>query len=270
MAKSPKPSVNLINKHAFKKGVTIILDFDGTSQEAQMGYSVSYDPKRKILSVVVSQIDDKELIFELIRKVHSNGDLIWKSTKEETLSSYKDYSDSGKDYDLLSFFGGKLTNADYEALKMACFIRNEMLNNRNIYEYKKDIRVRFGDRGANISNLCSAGYFEKEFIPLYNTLSHSEFSEYYELAVGKKARALFVHANMGEFQIEEEFNKMIDKAQKYHMTDFRVHGLGENNVNAIKAFFSQREEEPDENFTIQLMYEKQYPTLSIEYIVTMN
>ena len=247
-----------------------MLDFDGTSQEAEMGYLTSYDSNTKILSVVVSQIDDKELIYKLIRLVHSNGDLIWKSTKEETLSSYKEYSDSGKYNDLLSFFGDKLTADDYEALKMACFIRNEMSNSRNIYEYKKDIRVRFGERGANISNLCSAGYFEKEFMPLYDKLGRAGFNEYYELAVGKKARALFIHSNMGEFEIEEEFDKMVDKAQKYHMTDFRVHGLGENNVPAIKAFFAKREEDSDENFTIQLMYEKQYPSLSIEYIVTMK
>lgn len=270
MAKSSKPSVTLIERYAFKKGVTIILDFDDTSQEAEMDCSVSYDRNTKILSIVVSQINDKELIYKLIRQVHSIGDLIWKSTKEETLLSYKEYSEVGKYDDLLKFFGDKLTSADYEALKMACFIRNEMQKNRNIYEYKKDIRVRFGDRGVNISNLCSAGYFEKEFMPLYKKLSRTEFSEYYELAVGKKARALFVHANMGEVEIAEEFNKMVDKAQKYHMTDFRVHGLGENNVNTIKKFFAVRDVDPDENFTIQLIYEKQYPILSIEYIVTMK
>jgi hypothetical protein len=262
-------TADFIRKHAFKKGVTIVLDFEGTSQEAQMSYSASFDPQTKILSIVVSQVSDKELIFEIIKKVHSDGDLIWKTTKEETLSSYKDYSEAGKDNDILAFFAGILTPGDYEALKMACFIRNEMLNQRNIYEYKKDIRVRFGDRGANISNLCSAGYFEKEFMPLYKEVNKTDFFEYYELAVGKKARALFIHSSMGEAEIEEEFTKMVDKAQRYHMVDFRIHGLGENNVNTIKSFFANRIEEPDEKFDIAVRYEKKLPTRSIEYVVTM-
>ena len=82
---------------------------------------------------------------------------------------------------------------------MSLFLRSELKRNRNVSGYKNDIREQFGERGANIANLCTAGYFENEFMPLY-ALSHEEFKEYYELAVKEKARALFVHAYMGQMK----------------------------------------------------------------------
>ena len=247
------------------------MDFDDTSQEAQMGVSSSYSHEDKILRVVVSALsNDKELVLDLIRKIHGEGELIWKTTKTDTLSSYTKYSKHNEDKGLLQFFEGKLSKSDFEALKMALFIRSEMLKHHNIYEYKKDIRDKFGERGANIANLCSAGYFEQEFRPLYNAVLLEDFKEYYELAVGKKARALFIHSGMSEHEIAEEFSKMVDKALKYHMADFRVHALGIVNVTAIKTFFQTRVADADEKFTVQIKYEKAFPMVATEYIITLH
>ena len=67
----------------------------------------------------------------------------------------------------------------------------------------------------------------------------------------------------------DEFNKILEKAIRYHMQDFRVHGLGQKNVNRIKAFFSQKSVNPDDKYIFQKKYEKVVPAYVIEYVVTI-
>ncbi len=272
MAKAQSPIAEKIRKHASKKGVTIILDYEDTSEEARQGATSSFDHRNKVLTIVVSDLikkGEKELIFELIKKVHEDGELIWRTDRTDTLTSYIDYTKAGSDKNLLSFFQDKLSKDDFEALKMACFIRSESKKHHNVHEYKKDIRQTFGDRGANIANLCSAGYFEEEFMPLYKNNSPEVFKEFYELAVGKKARALFIHNMMTVVEIEDEFEKMVNKALIYHMADFRVHALGDANVKTLKAFFDNRIADEAERFKIRRVYETSYPSFATEYIITM-
>ncbi len=258
--------------HAACNGVTIDLDYEGTSDVARMGAPYSFHREDRILTISVDVLIEegyKNVVLDLIRKYHEDGALILRKDKKETLTSYQSYTEAGIDQELLEFFKDKLSADDYEALKMACFIRSESEKGRNVYEYKKDIRQTFGPRGANIANLCSAGYFEKEFMPLYKS-NPEAFAGYYDLAVGKKARALFIHSGMPIYDIETEFWRMVDKALRYHMKDFRIHGMGEVNVTTIKEFFRDRHSDPEEPFTIHVDTEKSYPTYAIEYIVRMK
>lgn len=272
MAQAQIFTYDIIRKHASKKGVTIYLDFYGDSEEAKMGSAYSFEKKEKILVINAQLLSkaDRPLLLDLIRKVHESGDLIWKSDKKEALSFYQDYIEKNKHQSTLEFFKDILSRDDYSALKMAFFIRFQMELKRPVYTYKKDIRDRFGERGANIANLCTAEYFENEFIPFYNAYSQEEFSEYYELAVGKKARALFVHVGMDMEQIETEFNAMVEKALKYHMKDFRVHGLGVQNVKTIKEFFADKKHSESDKYFIQKVIEKVTPSLVIEYKITIK
>lgn len=234
-----------------------------------MGAAYSYESKHRILKIAIINLkpEEEEVVLEIIRQLHNDGELIFKSSKEETLKSYTAYSEKNKDKKTLEFFENILSKDDYSALKMGLFIRKLMEEGKPIFTYKQDIRERFGERGANIANLCTAGYFEEEFIPFYNDYSEAEFKEYYELAVGKKARALFVHSMMSAEDLENEFSQMLNKVVKYHMKNFRVHGLGNKNVNAIKEFFNKKNMAA-ENLFWQKKYEKKDPVI-IEYVVTV-
>ncbi len=270
--KQSNPKLNTpdrIRELAKKKGVTIVLDMDDSSQEAKMDSAYSYSSHSKTLTIVASSLEaqDKPLLLEIIKKVFTGGGLIWKDSKEETLDSYNEYSAQNTDGKILGFFQGIMPPDDFIALKLSLYLRSEQLKGKNIHSYKQDIRDRFGDRGSNIANLCSAGYFENEFMPLYNLVSKEEFAEYYEIAIGKKARALFVHFGMDAEEIQSAFEQMVEKAEKYHMHDFRIHGLGEKNVENIKKFFATRTPKDDENFIIQKEYEKVTEPPAIEYAV---
>lgn len=261
-----------LKKLAFKKSTIIFLDVDGISEEAKMNCAISYSSKSKVLTIVAGSLNpqQKPVILEIIKKVFSGNGLIWRKDKEEILESYIGYSEINGDKATIEFFKNILPKPDFAALKMSLYLRSEKTKGNDISVYKKDIRDRFGDRGANIANLCTAGYFESEFRPLYNQVTQEQFMEYYEIAVGKKARALFVHKGMGQDEIEIEFNAMLEKAIKYHMQDFRIHGIGKQNVATIQAFFDKLPSSVEpEKFIAQKRYERSDPSASVEYIVTI-
>jgi len=244
MSSKYKTAIDRITDIINKKGVTIKLDYDETTILAKMGSMYSYEPKSKVLEIVVPKlgVENKKLLLRIIRKVVNDGGLIWKDTKIDELNSYNDYTATRDDKKTLNFFSGILNRDDYFALKMSLYLRDQSIKGKSIGSYKMDIRTRFGERGANIANLCSSGYFEDEFMPLFisKEISQKEAYDYYEMVVGAKARALFVYSQMTVSEIEEQVEKMVDKAIKYHMNDFRIHGKGDINVGNIKEFVNAR------------------------------
>ncbi len=209
-------------------------------------------------------------MLEIIKKVFTGGGLVLKKSKEELLYSYKEYVIYNTDKSILTFFASILPRDDFYALKMSLYLRDQQSKGKNISEYKREIRQKFGDRGANIANLCTAGYFEAEFMPLfYNSVSKNTFHEYYEIVVAKKAKALFVHAGMGVKEIQTAFNEMIDKAVKYRMKHFHIHGLGYQNVSNIKEFFAKKPIDPEDKYIFKKEYENTEPALVIVYGITI-
>lgn len=268
----PKKSLSeRIREYANKKGVTILIDTKGESQEAKYNTPFSFAEKTKRLLIVAPLLakKDEDLLNEIIRKAFNDGQLILKAKTEETLESYRKYSSENKYNKVLEFFAGILSPDDYSALKMSLYLRDQMSKNaRNVHKLKQDIRDKFGERGANIANLCTAGYFEKDFMPIYNQVSKNEFYDYYNLAVGIKAKALFVHSAMTIQEMEAEFNSMIDKAVKYHIKEFAIHGLGGQNVANINEFVNTKTNSEEKRFIIKKVKETKNP-VAIQYIVTM-
>lgn len=250
------------------KGLTIIIDGDFITEDAKFT-PFSYNSKDKILILVPNKLNEREpyLLSEVIQHIFDQDDLIIKRERLKVLENYKKYKVRNRSDDtILAFFMDKLSPDDYDALKMSLFLRNEQRQGRNVSEYKRDIRDRFGERGANIANLCTAGYFENEFMPLYE-LSHEEFKEFYNLAVEKKARALFVHSYMTIEELQVQFDEMVEKGFKYHMTDFRIHGIGEANVVKVKRFFEERRKDENERFTCARTLDK---NRAIEYNIILT
>ena len=256
---------------AKKPAVTIILDGDPNSENSRMGIPFNYYKPDKILTIILSNInpEDQDQLLPIIRDVFDEGGLVLRDEQEEVLELYENYLGNNPDQTILDFFKDKLPYDDLSALKMSFFMRSEKERGANIEPYKMDIRERFGARGMYIANLCNAGYFENEFVPLYNNITPIQFRRKYEELVGEKARALFVHAGMTKGILQNYFDAMVEKALKYKLSDFRIHGFGGKNVDIIKQFLHDRIIDEDEIFEIVLKEEKQNPA-AIEYDVIFN
>ena len=264
----PKTAIERILDLATTPGITIILDGDTESQEAKMGAPYTYEPNDKILKVTLSEFSEEDLdkLLPLIKKFFEETGLLILDNQEEVVESYSKYVDENADKKTLEFFKEVLYIEDFYALKMSLFMKSEKEKGASIDGYKKDIRERFGPRGTTIANLCNAGYFENEFMPLYNEVPIEEFERRYELAVGKKARALFIHSGMTLEILQEAFDSVISKARRFHIDDFRIHAFGWQNVDLLKKFLKERLLDDNENFNIIKRTEMTAPP-AIEYDV---
>jgi hypothetical protein len=256
-----------IKKYSETKGVTILLEWDEDSYAVKTDSLYNYEPKDKILSINFHALAslNKPFLLELIRKVHEDGGLLWKKTKEEPLRRYIEFTKSGSDAEILEFFSSIISYNDLIALKLSLFIRSEARAGRSVQQYKEDIRFRFGERGNVIANLCNANYFEKEFMPLYMQMLHLDFVDYFEKVVGEEIRALFVHSGMSIKDISDEVEKMVSKAIKYRMDDFKIHGIGKSNIENLKKYISGLEEDEDRFKIKQIYFNPKIPV--IEYVV---
>lgn len=242
---SDELSKDKVKKWLSNPSTLIIIDSDDTSDTARSGSPYSYDRKNGILRIYTTNIDDldsdlKEVFLSVIRTTHEEGYLIYKESKVDEINSYKEYVNSKNNNNvILTFFKDIIPLDDYFALKTSLYIEYLAKKGINIFYHKKDLRDRFGKRGANIANLCSANYFRDVFMPLYNDGGKDSFKEYYELAVAKSAIALFVNAHMDVSEIKFEVDDMVAKAIKYGLEDFHVHGKGYKNVSNIKDFVNK-------------------------------
>ena len=109
----------------------------------------------------------------------------------------------------------------------------------SISDLKRDIIMRFGDRGRNISNLCSAGYFEEFLIPLYNS-DKENFERIYEDLIANSMLAVFVNSGMDADDIPKELERKILISKKYGFKFIHVHGIGKKNISTIKEFINSK------------------------------
>lgn len=170
----------------------------------------------------------------------------YKLLEEETANLldklYKYNSDPGEDAQIKRFFEGIIPPADYDALESALYLRREFSNDGDVSKLKKDIRKKFGDRGGNIANLCTAGYFEGFLMPLYNNASAERFGELYESIVGRSIIAIFVHRNMQEDEIARQITTKVEACERYGIDFLHIHGIGQKNIQKIKEFIEEQKE----------------------------
>jgi hypothetical protein len=163
--------------------------------------------------------------------------------KVDLLDRLYQYNDAGKDDEILIYFKDKLSLSDYYALRDSLFLRSEFMDRRDVSILKQNIRERYGERGCNISNLCTAGYFESLFKPLFENFTKRQFEEIYELVVDKGVYTLFVNAFMTIGEIKIEITDKIELAKKYGIKQLHVHGIGVKNSKNIGKCIEQLSDE---------------------------
>ncbi|MBS3076375.1 hypothetical protein J4481_01380 [Candidatus Pacearchaeota archaeon] len=136
-------------------------------------------------------LDKKQKLRQIFRDKVEGGGEIFEINSFKLLSELYNYQKSkGEDKKILDFFSSLIPKEDLEALESSLFLRRKFNEKKDIRKLKEDIRRRFGDRGNNIANLCTAGYFEKFLIPLFNS-SKEDFERIYEVVISKLVLVIF-------------------------------------------------------------------------------
>jgi hypothetical protein len=259
-----------LNITAFNKNITINNIIIGKGD---------FNTKQKI------HIKNKEVYIELenftkkeIEKIKPQIIELYNNTKKITsldfkkqLDLFKNYnitSDYKKDEQILIFFKKIISEDDFLALETSLYLRYLFTKKEftSVKKIKKDIIYKFGDRGKNICNLCSAGYFDRLLKEIYNsdkTKDKKEFKKIYELIITNIILAIFVNSTMEFNQIDLEITNKIYANKKYGINDLYIHGLGFKNIKNIKNWINKNKQ----NITIKEIYENKEKHILIAKLI---
>lgn len=200
-----------------------------------------YDTIKKILHLDPDKIPEniKKELPNIIKAYVEEGNKLLEYDANELLDKLYNYNKENPDGAILSFFKPIIPPKDFEALNASLFLRQQFMKDKAIHHLKQDIRKRFGDTGNNISNLCTAGYFEEFLMPLFNS-SQEDFKRVYNHIVEKSIVAVFVHRNMNVEDIPKEITNRIEISKKYGIKFIHIHGISKNNVEKIKSCIEEQ------------------------------
>ncbi len=186
--------------------------------------------------------EEKKEIKQIVQSsiLEGGSKLLMNETSELLDNLYQYNQNNIDDKQILNFFKTNIPINDLEALESALFLRSKFRKKEDIKKLKADIRGRFGDRGNNICNLCTAGYFEEFLIPLFNS-SKDRFDELYELIITNFLLAIFVHQGMEQDEVKIEIDRKINASKKYGIKFVHIHGIGERNITKIRECVTDNE-----------------------------
>ncbi len=223
----------LINIEFNKPLINITLCNNSNNTRATNGYY--YDEPQNRLIIDTSRLDEgkrKELKPILQAYIAEENKLLETNTSK-LLDCLYNYNKENKNSQILQFFKPIIPPNDLDALEASLFLRDAFKRGENIDYMKHDIRMKFGDRGSNIANLCTPGYFETFLMPLYNT-SPERFKELYEIIISNAALAVFVHREKSAKEITDEIIEKIVVSKRYGIKFLHIHGIGKHNIGKIK------------------------------------
>lgn len=164
--------------------------------------------------------------------------------------------------DLLFLFKEILYPEDLMILKSAMFMKIHYDANKHSRALiiKKQISVRHGRRGRNITNLYCEGYFGSMLKPLYDNLSKKhpsdiqakkKFYAIFDDIVNDLPHTTFVNSMQSREEVLAEVEKKINGVLEYGVNTFHIHGIGKDNINKIRWVLDQLEiifeYDPEEN-----------------------
>lgn len=134
--------------------------------------------------------------------------------------------------------------ADVPLLNACLFLRRRFRAGINVDNLKGQIMRVYGTRGGNFANLCSTGYLETWFWPLYEELlrtaqgdpsaAKEQFQIHYKTIVNDLPWTEFVSARSKRAVITASIVGKMMRNIKNGVRFLNVHGLGEANVRKIE------------------------------------
>ncbi|MCK5215721.1 MAG: hypothetical protein KAR05_10255 [Candidatus Omnitrophica bacterium] len=207
------------------------------------------DDSTKNLSVSYKEIQNRA--DELLPLALDEGYTFLQRDAQELMEDFKEKEKESEIKEAVSFLRGKIPDFDINIWRAALYLRAQFkLGNKEKTNFlKRQIMEKYGDKGRNIANLCSANYLEDFLIPLFNALKENDkndvfndkFLKVYSKVVDDLPFIIFVNHSMGE----EEIKRQIQIKRNYGIKALNLHGIGRENIAKIKKVLSFVEENSD-------------------------
>lgn len=183
--------------------------------------------------------ETKRFIRSLIQE--DDLDKIIESTTDGEVKELRSYEARAGHLDLVANLVDNIPPTDVYILRASLYIRALYLEGKSegIGKLKEDIGQRWGQRGRNIANLCSAGYFENLIIPVLKgemklPYPHESFHEFYNSVVHETAYSVFVPSMMTDKDLEDKIISQGNRNEnEYNRSYVNIHAIGKDNVKRV-------------------------------------
>ena len=172
---------------------------------------VIYDKRTQILNINLGKQSPESIkdILSSLPEIVDAGFPTLKLTSTQKAEDYLEKIGVSENQKLIGYYADKLPAGDLVILKASLYLKSVLSNGGETISIKNDIAKRFGARGRNISNLCSANYFNTVIRTVYESMSKAKdfkiemFWKEYNFIVDIYPFAVFVNVGMGEKEIKK-------------------------------------------------------------------
>jgi len=234
------PSFNLSNCSNCQIHISNSLSINNTA--------LNFDPDKKILSINSALLGDAAPeVKELLRGAIKNNIPIMIPSEKQALSVLKAEEKENKDN--LEFFKKVLWDSDFIIYRSCLYIKRSFDNGdmEDVAWRKRSLVGRFGQRAANMTNLCSSNYFDEYFKPLFETIesispNHDEavklFQAIFDDIVKNLPWIVFVNSFMKKRDICAKIEGKFQFLEKYNKTEVFLHAVRGDNVKKVSKILA--------------------------------
>src|SRR3989344_4051773 len=135
-------------------------------------FTLSEEENKLIINSSALDETETNKLIEVVGEGFNAGEIdLLEEKSSERVSDIKKTSSSSETRRILEFYKDKISEQHWNALESSLYMRAVFRRGEPVGELKRDIVNKFGEDGRNISNLCSAGYFEGYIKQVYDEMA---------------------------------------------------------------------------------------------------
>jgi hypothetical protein len=150
------------------------------------------------------------------------------------------------------YFLSLIPPQDVTMMRACLYLRRRYQRGEQIDDLKGQIVHSYGLRGRNLANLCSAGYLETVFRPVYEelqkayignpTLAKEKFLEFDNMVLTELPWTEFVCVYISKTKVTANVISKMQRNLQNGVRFLNLHGLGESNVKKVLAVLPEVQE----------------------------
>lgn len=203
---------------------------------------VNYDLGNDICKINLAKLTEDVKKGFISSELLDDDRILLEDSCKKTIEEFRNQEKSVESQAKIKFLDKKIPPGDLNIWRAALYLRhcyNKLEFKNRVIGLKYQIMQKYGDKGRNIANLCTAGYLEEWLMPAYNNLKETlkdddlakaEFGKIYAHLVNELPFTIFVSHIMTIDGLKDE----ILRRKEFGVAFVNIHAIGNDNVQKVK------------------------------------